>query len=113
MSAFPVFYFDSDGWFGVVDSVARWFDLLATCSTDENVEQVLAAKMAPLTEVKGSPLAYFLGAAPVHDGKIPSFGFRREHLSGAVRLENWTKNRGTDLRALAAEFSKKAAGRGR
>lgn len=96
---FPVFYFDDNAWFGIVDSLARWFDLLSTYATDttadEALDQVLSAVMAfPMDE-------YFIEAGGVHTGDIPSFGFRREHAAGTVKLEDWAKNRGTDLRALA------------
>jgi hypothetical protein len=99
----PKFYFDGNEWCGVVDSSVRWFDLLASYPADEGLVSVLDAKMAPSLEVQELPRNYFLGATPVHDGTIPSFGFRCEHLSGNVRLEDWAKNRGCDLRALAAK----------
>jgi len=99
----PVFYFDGNEWFGVVDSASRWLDLLASYATDEGLARVLDAMMAPSMEVQALPRDYFLGADAVHAGKIPSFGFRREHLPGTVRLEDWAKNRGCDLRALATK----------
>ena len=99
----PVFYFDGNEWFGVVDSPERWLDLLTSYSTDEELARVLDAKMAQAMDVEELPRNYFLGASAVHAGKIPSFGFRREHLPGNVRLEDWAKNRGCDLRALATK----------
>ena len=73
----PKFYFDGNEWFGVVDSPTCWFDLLASYPADEGLVSVLDAKMAPSLEVQELPRNYFLGARPVHDGTIPSFGFRR------------------------------------
>ena len=49
------------------------------------------------------PPSYHFGARGVRSGDVPSFGFRREHLLGTVRLEDWAKLRGTDLRALATK----------
>lgn len=102
VDTFPVFYFDGNEWFGVVDGPARWHDLLTSYSTDEELAQVLSARMAFPLDVKELPREYFLGAGTVHEGEMPSFGFRREHVSGTVQLEEWAKNRGIDLRALAA-----------
>lgn len=106
-STFPVFYFDGNEWFGVVDCAERWHDLLATYATDEEgLSLVLSATMAFPMDVKELPREYFIGAAAVHEGALPSFGFRREHGPGTVQLEDWAKNRGMDLRALASTRGK-------
>lgn len=100
---FPTFFFDGNRWFGIIDSPARWFDLLASYNSDEDLQRVLDAKMAPQLEMHELPAEYFMGAGGVYQGDIPSFGFRREHLPGTIRLEDWTKNRGLDLRELTTK----------
>ena len=57
--------------------------------------------MAPVLEVDELPKDYFLGNMGVVAGDLRSFGFRREHIPGTVKLEDWAKVRGMDLRAMA------------
>src|SRR5574341_497453 len=96
---FIPFFFDGNRWFGTVDSAEKWFELLTAYP---EVDHVLDAKMAPQSEIDELPKEYHLGAMGVRTGRTPSFGFRREH-TGDVRLEDWAKTRGMNLRALAVE----------
>ncbi len=93
------FWFESNSWFAAVNTEELFFDLLSY----HDLEEVLDAKMAPMTEIIGElPENYYKMEAPeVRAGLLPSFGYRREHLPGTVRLEDWAKNRGMDLRELA------------
>lgn len=62
-----------------------------------------AQKIVLDPKVEELPRNYFLGAGAVHAGKIPSFGFQREHLPGNVCLEDCANNQGCDFRALATK----------
>jgi hypothetical protein len=83
----------------MVDSAEQWQSLLRVYK----LEKVLAAMMAPIGDIINLPPMYFVGSPGVHSGKIPSFGFRREHQGGMVTLEQWASGKGMDLRALANE----------
>lgn len=96
---FIPFFFDGNQWFGKVDSVERWRSLLETYP---DIDRVLDAKMAPMKEIVDLPAGYHFGVPDVQNGDTPSFGFRREHLPGTTRLEDWAKARGMDLRWLTA-----------
>jgi hypothetical protein len=103
MSAFVPFWYESNQWFKAVRDEETFFDLLRY----HDVDQVLDAKMAPMTEIVGElPDNYYAFGeeAAVRDG-LPSFGYRREHLRGVVRLEDWARTRGMDLRAIAARMA--------
>lgn len=93
---FVPFYFDSNSWFGPVDNAMKWVELVAA----QGLDDVLNAKMAPVMEIDETPEKYHLGSMDVRSGKMRSFGFRREHQNGTVTLEQWSKNRGMDLRGL-------------
>lgn len=105
---FHPFFWDSNMWFGKIDSVQRWLDMLThVVGTDvEKLDRVLEAKMAPVMEIDELPNEYFLGNNDVNTGDLRSFGFRREHIPGTVKLEEWAKARGMDLRALAQRQAK-------
>lgn len=97
---FVPFYFDGNKWFDVVDGPEKWWSLLQ--SYDGDIDLLLGrACMAPQSEVDALPEEYHVGQArDVRSGRLPSFGFRREHTS-KVTLGEWASNRGMDLRALA------------
>lgn len=100
--SFPVFYFDANSWFGLVDSVDRWQELVSAYGeTPERLDRLLEAKMAPQSEINELPEAYFAGDPEVVTGQVPSFGFRREHIGGTIKLGEWAKSRACDLRKLA------------
>jgi hypothetical protein len=94
-------------WFGKIDSVERWLDMLTYVVGPgghfdvDKLERVLEAKMAPIMEIDELPNNYFIGNMDVNTGDLRSFGFRREHIPGTVKLEEWAKARGMDLRAMA------------
>lgn len=83
MNKFIPFFFDGNQWFNTVDSPDMWKNLLKTYE----LEKVLDAKMAPQSDTRKASIA--------------NFGFRREHHGGTVRLEDWAKQQGMDLRELA------------
>ena len=95
---FVPFFFDGNQWFGVVDSDEKWFELLGAYP---EVDTILDAKMAPQSELNELPENYHFGAPSVRTGRMPSFGFRREHTPGTVRLEDWAKTRGMNLPTLS------------
>jgi hypothetical protein len=97
MTQIAPFFFDGNQWFGTVDSPEQLYKLLAVY----DLESVLDAKMAPQSKIDELPRNYHMGAMDVRSGDMPSFGFRREHIPGTVRLEDWAKNRGMNLRELA------------
>jgi len=92
------FYWDANQFFGEIDSADKFQELLRYY----DVDQVCDAKMAPILEIDELPHDYFIGTkSRVVDGTLRSFGYRREHVPGTVRLEDWAKTRGMDLRKLA------------
>ncbi len=93
------FYFDGNQWFGKVETREDWWELIAVYP---DIEAVLKANKAMVTDTSGMPKEYFLGAQGVRDGSLPSFGFRREHIvDKGVTLEQWAQARGINLRILA------------
>lgn len=95
---FIPFFWDANQFFGTIDSVEKFHELLLYY----DIECVCDAKMAPVMEIGELPPNYFLGTqGKVVDGKLRSFGYRREHTPGTVRLEDWAKTRGMDLRKMA------------
>lgn len=92
------FFFDCNQWSGEVDTREKWWELLAA---DPDIESVLGARKATVTVISGLPKEYFLGAQGVRNGRLPSFGFRREHIGKGVTLEQWAQARGMNLRKLA------------
>jgi hypothetical protein len=101
---FHAFFWDSNKWFGKIDSPERWFNMLTHVLRDEaDLDRVLEAKMAPVAEISELPPEYFIGNMHVNDGELRSFGFRREHIPGTVKLEEWAKARGMDLRELSKQ----------
>ena len=96
---FAPFFFDGNSWHGRVDGpeklaeLLRWYD----------VEDILRAKIAPVSEIAELPADYHLGAMGVRTGAMPSFGWRSEH-TGTVTLVEWARNRGIDLRAMAEKI---------
>ena len=96
---FIPFYFDSNRWFGLVDGPEKWFELIAAHEGD--TDRLLGALNAPLENIMSLPPFYHLDSPEVRRGEIPSFGFRREHLSGTITLEAWSDRVGMDLRAAA------------
>ena len=97
-TAFVPFFFDSNSWHGVVDSPEKWFELITAHS---DLDRVLNAKMAPQSEIDRLPSGYHFGALDVRTGGLRSFGFRREHAPGTVRLGDWATRHGMNLHALA------------
>jgi hypothetical protein len=79
------FFWDGDRCNGIIDSVERLHDVLDYYTIDElcNARQTI--------QLPGSCVGY-LG--------YPSFGYRNEHVS-KTRLEDWAKNKGLNLRAIA------------
>lgn len=91
------FFWDANQFFGKIDSVEKFQELLSYY----DIERVCDAKMAPVMEIDELPPNYFFGTPGVTNGELRSFGYRREHIPGTVRLEDWAKTRGMDLRKLA------------
>jgi hypothetical protein len=88
----PIFFFDGNMRFGLIDSP----DKLRELFDPYTLEQLWNAKIAPEVEIRKVPAGYFFGAPEVPTGKRPSFGFRREH-TGTVILGNWLKKHGIVL----------------
>lgn len=99
MPAWKTFYFDSNRWFGVVDSPAKFKELLAAFAVDHDLEWLLnRAKRARVAEVAKLPANYHLGAAKrTRTGEMPNFGFRREHTTGTQTLGEWLRENKIDL----------------
>ncbi len=102
MSGFVPFFFDGNRWSGLVRNEAGWHAVLSSYPSDEDLEHVLQAKMAQMSSIHELPAEYFTANSGVVDGLNPSFGFRREHISGTVKLEAWATVRGMNLREMAA-----------
>ena len=93
------FFFDGNKWFGTVSTQGDWWQLLAHYP---DVDAVLGAHMAMLSNIDELPEGYHMGSPGVRVGKIPSFGFRREHIAHkGVTLEQWAQARAMDLRKIA------------
>ncbi|KKR35405.1 MAG: hypothetical protein UT67_C0002G0029 [Candidatus Magasanikbacteria bacterium GW2011_GWA2_40_10] len=100
MSKWKVFFFDGNRWFGVVNSPAKFKELLAAYNGDLAL-LLNRAKRAPVKEVAKLPSDYHLGAAKrTRTGEMPNFGFRREHINGTQTLGDWLRENKIDL-ALA------------
>lgn len=96
-SKWKPFFFDGNMWFDVVDSPAKFKNLLAAYKND--LARILDAKRAPVAEVAKLPAHYHFGANGVRTGEMPNFGFRREHI-GSQTLGEWLRENKIDL-ALA------------
>lgn len=104
---FYPFFWDSNHWFGTIDSVEKFHEMLShVLRTESDLDHVLSAKMAPVLEIDELPKEYFMGSGGVTSGDLRSFGYRREHIPGTVRLEDWAKTRGMDLRKLSETQAK-------
>jgi len=92
------FYFDGNLWFGVVDSPAKFKELLAAYKGDLAL-LLDRAKRAPVEGVAKLPRSYHLGAAArTRTGEMPNFGFRREHIiDGTQTLGQWFRVHCIDL----------------
>jgi hypothetical protein len=102
MNFFQPFYFDANEWFGVIASDEDWLSLVDDYRSEGcELDILLGARMAPKDQIEQLPTYYHLDAPLVRTGEMPSFGFRREHLEGVIRLEDWARERGVDLRAIA------------
>jgi hypothetical protein len=80
---FVPFYFDGNQWWGVVDSLTKWYDLLGAYS----IEDVLSAASADQ-------------GVRDHGRTMPSFGYRIEHSIGKVTLGEWALSQGMNLRHM-------------
>lgn len=85
------FFFDGNQWCGVVTP-----DKMADLLRAYTMEDILAAKIAPMTEIDQVPPGYHFGAPGVRTGEMPSFGYRREH-TGDVTLGGWIERQGFAL----------------
>lgn len=100
MSTWKTFFFDGNRWFGVVDSPAKFKELLTAYKGDLTL-LLDRAKRAPVAEVGKLPDHYHLGAAKrTRTGEMPNFGLRREHINGTQTLGEWLRQNNIDL-ALA------------
>ena len=97
---FPPFFFDGNRYAKTIDTEEGWWELVAAYEGD--VDRLLAAKNAPLSDVVGLPSHYHLHAPDVQTGAMETFGFRREHHGGTLTLGTWARARGFDLAASAA-----------
>ena len=93
------FFFDGNSWFGIVDTEEKFRELLTSYGYDlEVLEKALLA--GPL-DIAETPPEYHFGVMAARTGKLPNFGFRREHSNGTVTFGEWCRNRGIDLKAIA------------
>lgn len=119
MAKFVPFFWDCNRFFGLIDSADKWRELLSQYALKEGDDRkeyyqtvgemfslkearnlILSAKDAPQSAIDELPTHYHFSASQVRDGKLRSFGFRREHREGTETLGEWAEQVGMDLRKL-------------
>lgn len=110
---FPIFFYDSNNAFGMVESLEDWETLISKLvegdprtlyryseHRDEALKFLLDGRC--MTQPEFRSWSHFTPNAPdreldlalERDGPVANFGWRREHLGGDVTLRDWLRAKG-------------------